>query len=1329
VLSQEYLNSAATSVPSEATTATTEDEDEILVVGMVELDETDRFQEDPAICASFFLDEEPQEAEATVEPRFFFNTTLEVRLALNAAADALSETALIHAVWESFDFQSSWTARTCDPWQREIVSIDRIEIRPALARRKNRRHMTAEQQEREDHESSSSHLRMSSSSRRELNGVVNNDPFAVLTEVLFHIQASCIGCDGDNSPNLFGQVQVTDDLFNETTVEESNRIQHSACFCPVGDYDSGVPIGAFADTLNQVVVASTTDLAVIDFFYDLAEIETVPCPVEKDTFSSFVIVEFNLHANASLIGPSLGEIGILQDGFVASYNLLSRQFCDPFERRLTSAQVVRTSSVVLGEPLILELEVMGTCRGCKSTNITLYDSVSFLQNISLAPGGGGSRRHRNLGLAELLLSGVSLDSGKQENEDEMTRRMDPRRLQVDNGPAAEEELETCYCDVAAVQDQGPSEVEVISAYSSVIASLNLPSIDSVGACKFITIFQSTVILNFKGNMSLATEDQLQALGQGFIDSYNRASSGDQVCDRQFRRLSEFRLDANITLNEEFLAAGGLGDGNSNETESDGASNRKLQLSKMKLERRFLQQDEVGDDFLEDEDEGLGVNATPTLRPTSFPTFFVESSAGGTQPPAPTNSELTLEDTAINILIFVTGTCRGCQSNFGLFDQMSSRRKLQATEEEDSTSAQLELDFLTVTGSCFCPSDAIKATPSEEVIVKAFGETIEELKEQGLIDFIDEVQELEEVAVVQCVVDTNGFETTLSIDFFAYFDRITSNDLEAIATTFNTTYNVLAQDYCDALFRRSLGVGSMQYEQISRPDEFGISRVRFMLTIDGQCRDCQDNDPLLGGDDGSALSNRRELAEEELCFCDSRTLGTRPPNEGEFEDEFRVSWDEARRARRGRRQLETENVHELAPDPLGGSWKSPAPTMRPSTSPSSAPSPQPSTAPSENPTSFPSSFPSGFPTGLPSFEPSLKPSLLPSLVPSMMPSLKPSIGPTGQPSPEPSLVPSSTPSNKPSSLPSRGPTGQPSPEPSLVPSSTPSNEPSSLPSPVPSSRPSDLPSADPSLQPSTQPSTSEPSSEPSMEPTSQPSSKPSLVPSSEPSTSEPTSEPSSAPSSAPTPTPTAKILENRIRSSPEFQNCMFDDDPDSNQMQAIASISSRHNNGWFDAATGMSDALRDLYVIAAIAPAYIDSHAEIMAEGDWCRNWDTNRIKCIDGKISYINFQQLNLKAPIPGCELKSLKEQLTYFSICTYPIHGESKTYARCETHKQIFVCVMTFVRFFYHSDKRENGRVHSNRTWGVNEADELQCWNLCFDRDHPNGVGTTGKPRYVPSK
>ena len=98
------------------------------------------------------------------------------------------------------------------------------------------------------------------------------------------------------------------------------------------------------------------------------------------------------------------------------------------------------------------------------------------------------------------------------------------------------------------------------------------------------------------------------------------------------------------------------------------------------------------------------------------------------------------------LLFFLFVYAGCASNFGLFDQVTAGGRRRRRRLQEGTDGEIALDFLTVTGSCFCPPGAVEATPSEEVISTAFEESVEELKEEGTITFVEEVEALEEVSI-------------------------------------------------------------------------------------------------------------------------------------------------------------------------------------------------------------------------------------------------------------------------------------------------------------------------------------------------------------------------------------------------------------------------------------------------------------------------------------------------------------------------------------------------------------------------------------------------------
>ena len=274
--------------------------------------------------------------------------------------------------------------------------------------------------------------------------------------------------------------------------------------------------------------------------------------------------------------PTVEVLQQLERAFVEAYNqITSQQYCDPFQRRLVSAEVIKTTDLQAqtngarqNDPYAIEMVVEGTCRGCDGGNITLYDSISVLRNISLtdndntnevngADDGGNSNRLLLENLDDMYFAAEKEDNEGYEDEygffsqqfvesedDDDDDEEEGRRRELQDGAT------TCYCSVGSIPDQGPTEVEVIEAFGIVVDSLNLMNIESVGECRFLTVFQSSVILQFVGDAENATQSELDALGASFVDSYNRINAGDDVCDRQFRQLRDFRVEFNITINEE-----------------------------------------------------------------------------------------------------------------------------------------------------------------------------------------------------------------------------------------------------------------------------------------------------------------------------------------------------------------------------------------------------------------------------------------------------------------------------------------------------------------------------------------------------------------------------------------------------------------------------------------------------------------------------------------------------------------------------------------------------------------------------------------------------------
>jgi hypothetical protein len=101
--------------------------------------------------------------------------------------------------------------------------------------------------------------------------------------------------------------------------------------------------------------------------------------------------------------------------------------------------------------------------------------------------------------------------------------------------------------------------------------------------------------------------------------------------------------------------------------------------------------------------------------------------------------------------------RFLRSSFHSRTTRAARKEVNV--EVGSDTEDIQLDFLTASGSCFCPSEAVQVEPSQDVIVQAFVATTEELKNEGVLSFVDGFEQLEEVTVAQCVLEANQFETT------------------------------------------------------------------------------------------------------------------------------------------------------------------------------------------------------------------------------------------------------------------------------------------------------------------------------------------------------------------------------------------------------------------------------------------------------------------------------------------------------------------------------------------------------------------------------------------
>jgi hypothetical protein len=69
----------------------------------------------------------------------------------------------------------------------------------------------------------------------------------------------------------------------------------------------------------------------------------------------------------------------------------------------------------------------------------------------------------------------------------------------------------------------------------------LAHLDPTSGCTPTSTFNTTLVLDFIGNLTLVTSQELVVLAQGFQDTYNALNSNPDTCDALFRRVTEVEL--------------------------------------------------------------------------------------------------------------------------------------------------------------------------------------------------------------------------------------------------------------------------------------------------------------------------------------------------------------------------------------------------------------------------------------------------------------------------------------------------------------------------------------------------------------------------------------------------------------------------------------------------------------------------------------------------------------------------------------------------------------------------------------------------------------------
>jgi hypothetical protein len=235
---------------------------------------------------------------------------------------------------------------------------------------------------------------------------------------------------------------------------------------------------------------------------EATEVSGFDCGDTVKSFSSSLFVGFN--GNPSQVTTQ--EVNLLGDTFESSYNNLQiDSFCDEYVRRISSASLNLVSSRRRRLDQVVSsyrVHVNATCRRCDNVNLTLFEPRQP----------GGTTRGRRLA----------------ESPEDLIRA---QRKMLEIPPSDG----MCYCTSQNLNAgfQAPSQDAFLVAYSDNVDTLVggglLTNIQGIGEVKEVREFDcgneifsflSTTFMNFGGDPSKVTADEVQALEDAFTGSYN-----------------------------------------------------------------------------------------------------------------------------------------------------------------------------------------------------------------------------------------------------------------------------------------------------------------------------------------------------------------------------------------------------------------------------------------------------------------------------------------------------------------------------------------------------------------------------------------------------------------------------------------------------------------------------------------------------------------------------------------------------------------------------------------------------------------------------------------
>ncbi|CAB9519766.1 FG-GAP repeat [Seminavis robusta] len=205
-------------------------------------------------------------------------------------------------------------------------------------------------------------------------------------------------------------------------------------------------------------------------------------------------------------------------------------------------------------------------------------------------------------------------------------------------------------------------------------------------------------------------------------------------------------------------------------------------------------------------------------------------------------------------------------------------------------------------TCTCPLEELRIEAfSKDDFLQYFNQTVIELKEEGLLQSVRAVEQLEEGQNVECGQDIQSFTTAVFVEMNVKSDEAKYFAQPIMEDTFKNTYNALSYSVCDGVFSTinestspvlvTTNVFSIAAEETNRGQFFPEVNVTVHRLLEGQQVECGSSQKIFSRQVSSGLRlnlttlSKEEVSALEQCFqktynnlafegCDGqfRTLG-------------------------------------------------------------------------------------------------------------------------------------------------------------------------------------------------------------------------------------------------------------------------------------------------------------------------------------------------------------------------------------------------------------------------------------------------------------------------